>query len=146
VTRGDFPTRLAKRIFLKTLEEVRSGCLELACSDGVYTFGNPAVPPQATVFVHDDRFFARALFGADVGIGESYMDGEWTSPNVADVVRFGIRNLLSARIEKRIFLNRGRSDGWCHHHRRRRLAAQSIDGTAFVIIAEGVSWVNYPGA
>jgi cyclopropane-fatty-acyl-phospholipid synthase len=109
VTHGDFRTRLAKRIFLKTLEEVRSGCLELACSDGVYTFGNPAVPPQATVFVHDDRFFARALFGADVGIGESYMDGDWTSPNVADVVRFGIRNLSLMENRNRVFsaLNRG---------------------------------------
>ena len=32
------------------------------------------------------------------------------------------------------------------HHRRRRLAAQAIDGAGLVIIAAGVSWVNYPGA
>jgi len=76
VTRGDFRTRLAKRIFLKTLEDVRSGFLELACSDGVYSFGSPADPPHATIVVHDDRFFGRSLFGADIGIGESYMDGD----------------------------------------------------------------------
>lgn len=30
------------------------------------------------------------------------------------------------------------------HHRRRRLAAQAMDGAGLVIIAAGVSWVNYP--
>jgi len=59
--------------------------------------------------VRDDRFFSRALFGADVGIGESYMDGDWTSPSPADVVRFGIRNLGLLENRNRVFsgINRG---------------------------------------
>jgi cyclopropane-fatty-acyl-phospholipid synthase len=53
--------------------------------------------------VHDDRFFVRALFAADVGIGESYMDGDWTSPDVPDVIRFGIRNLYLLENRNRVF-------------------------------------------
>jgi hypothetical protein len=54
--------------------------------------------------------------------------------------------LLSARIEKRIFLDTGRSLWMNQHHRQRRVAVPAIDGAGLVIIAAGVSWVNYTGA
>jgi hypothetical protein len=31
--------------------------------------------------VHDHRFFLRALTGSDIGIGDSFMDGNWTPPD-----------------------------------------------------------------
>ncbi len=43
--------------------------------------------------IHDQRFFLRALTGADVGIGESYMDGDWTTPDLVSLVRVVVRNL-----------------------------------------------------
>jgi cyclopropane-fatty-acyl-phospholipid synthase len=118
-------TRLAKRIFLKTLEAAQSGCLEFACPDRVYSFGNPADLPQTTIVVHDDRFFSRALFGADVGIGESYMDGDWTSPHVADVVRFGIRNLSLMENRNRVFSALSRGFNMVRHRLRPNTPAGS---------------------
>ncbi len=61
------------------------------------------------VVVHHERFFLRALLGADVGIGESYVDGDWTSPEPADVIRIGIRNLglIEGRNVAFSALNRG---------------------------------------
>src|SRR5262249_2328655 len=48
---------------------------------------------------HDERFFVRALTGADIGMGESYIDGDWTTPDLVALVRLAVRNLrlLDAR-------------------------------------------------
>jgi len=43
--------------------------------------------------VHDERFFRRAVLGGDVAIGESWMDGDWSSPDLVAVVRLAVRNL-----------------------------------------------------
>jgi cyclopropane-fatty-acyl-phospholipid synthase len=43
--------------------------------------------------IHDERFFVRALTGADIGMGESYMEGDWTTPDLVSLVRLVVRNL-----------------------------------------------------
>jgi cyclopropane-fatty-acyl-phospholipid synthase len=85
--------RLAKKILLATLRDLREGYLELVCPDETYTFGEPDAALRAMAVIHDERFFLRALTGADVGIGESYMQGEWTSPDLVSLVRLCVRNL-----------------------------------------------------
>ena len=47
---------------------------------------------DATLTVHDERFFLRALTGSDIGIGESFMDGDWTTPDLVPLVRLMLRN------------------------------------------------------
>jgi cyclopropane-fatty-acyl-phospholipid synthase len=42
--------------------------------------------------VHDERFFRRILLAGDVGLGESYMDGDWSSPNLVQTLRLLVRN------------------------------------------------------
>jgi cyclopropane-fatty-acyl-phospholipid synthase len=86
-------TNRAKEVFLRSLEELRGGFLEVVCPDETYTFGEPHAPLHAMAVVHDERFFARALTGADVGIGESYVDGDWTTPDLVGLVRLAVRNL-----------------------------------------------------
>lgn len=90
---SDWLRSTAKRIFLGTLENLRGGYLELVCPDQTYAFGDPGAPLRAMAVIHDERFFRRALTGADVGIGESYMDGDWTSPDLVALVRLAVRNL-----------------------------------------------------
>lgn len=85
--------RIARRLFFQGLQDVRGGFLEIVCPDETYAFGNPEAPLRAMAVIHDERFFPRALAGADIGIGESYMDGEWTSPDLVSLVRLAIRNL-----------------------------------------------------
>lgn len=71
--------RLARSIFLKGLDEVRGGSLTLI-ADRAYSFGDPHGDLHAAIAVGDDRFDTRALASGDIGIGEAYMDGDWTSP------------------------------------------------------------------
>ena len=83
----------ARQAFLKTLEGLPHGSLELICSDRTYRFGKSDAEPRAQITVHREEFFKQAVFGGDDGIGDSYVDGDWSSPSVVDVIRLGIRNL-----------------------------------------------------
>lgn len=83
----------AKKLFFRSLEEVRGGFLEIVCPEETYTFGEPRAPLHAMAVIHDERFFLRALSGADIGMGESYMDGDWTTPDLVSLVRLCVRNL-----------------------------------------------------
>ena len=73
-------TNIAKRIFLKTLAGLRVGYLEVVCPEYTYSFGQSHDPLQAVIAVHEERFFLRALLAGHVGIGEAYMDGDWSDP------------------------------------------------------------------
>lgn len=82
-----------KDLFLSSLKGLQCGFLELVCPDKTYTFGDAASPLRAMAVIHDERFFVRAVTGADIGIGESFMDGDWTSPDLVALVRVATRNL-----------------------------------------------------
>ncbi|MGB0036958.1 MAG: cyclopropane-fatty-acyl-phospholipid synthase family protein [Candidatus Acidiferrales bacterium] len=84
--------RSAKRFFLKSLENIPIGFVEIVCPGGTYSFGDPRASLRALLEIHDERFFLRALLGGDIGIGESFMDGDWSSPDVVSAVRLAIRN------------------------------------------------------
>jgi cyclopropane-fatty-acyl-phospholipid synthase len=85
-------TYKAKSIFLKSLEKVEEGFLEIVCPNRTYSFGDSDASLRARLEIHDERFFVRAVLGGDTGMGESYMAGEWSSPDVVSAVRLAIRN------------------------------------------------------
>ncbi|HEX9234329.1 MAG TPA: cyclopropane-fatty-acyl-phospholipid synthase family protein [Candidatus Acidoferrum sp.] len=83
----------ARQLFFSSLRKLQDGYLELVCPDETYTFGDPASELRAMAVIHDQRFFVRAITGADVGMGESFMAGDWTSPDLVSVVRLAVRNM-----------------------------------------------------
>ena len=100
---GGLTTNLARKIFLKTLAGLQVGCVELVCPDATYRFGDEKDPLRAVVAVHNERFFVRALLAGDIGIGEAYMDGDWSTPDLVGVVRLAVRNLAQLDGSNRIF-------------------------------------------
>jgi cyclopropane-fatty-acyl-phospholipid synthase len=99
----------AKKLFLKSLEGLAGGSLDLIVDRKIRTFGDPRHPLHAIIVVHDERFFERALFGGDVALGEAWMDGEWSSPDLVAVVRLAVRNLARMESQNSLFsaLSRG---------------------------------------
>ena len=81
--------RWAEKAVLRSLERVRRGTLRLVWPHGTRTFG--ADGETAILHVHDARFFRRALTG-EVGLGESYMDGDWSTPDLVALVRLMLAN------------------------------------------------------
>ena len=81
----------AKTAFLSGLGGLRGGTLAVHCAGRTHRFGD-AGDLDATLVVHDERFFFRALTGNDIGIGESFMDGDWTTPDLVPLARLMLRN------------------------------------------------------
>jgi cyclopropane-fatty-acyl-phospholipid synthase len=80
------------------LKTIRKGYLTMTLPDGRReTFGSEASGNRAEMVINDYRFFSRALLGGDIGLGDSYMENEWESPDPADVVKilFENRDIIS---------------------------------------------------
>jgi len=60
------------------------------------------LPDAVTVTVHRDRMFDRVLGEANLGLAESYMDGDWdmAEGEVADFLTILLRNRLNRKIRK----------------------------------------------
>src|ERR1700704_3101844 len=85
---------LSRALLLKALRDVRDGRLELRLPGGeVHTFGDAGSDLAAIVDVRDERMFSRAVFGGDIGLGEAYVEGLWTSPDLVALVRLAVRNM-----------------------------------------------------
>ncbi|HKO03295.1 MAG TPA: cyclopropane-fatty-acyl-phospholipid synthase family protein [Candidatus Acidoferrales bacterium] len=100
--RGRWDARLAWYFVRKTLESCRQGRLELVCGDRTYSGGEGPDGPDATIVVHDERFFSRVLWREEIGMGESYMDGDWSSLDLVAVARFAIRNMAEMNRRNRL--------------------------------------------
>ncbi len=118
-------TSFAKPIFLRSLERLRGGSLELIANGRTWEFGEPGAPLRATVVVHNDRFFHRALFGGDMGFGESWMDGDWSSPGLVSVIRLAVRNLVRLEADNRLLSACSRGFDTLRHRMRRNSIAGS---------------------
>ncbi len=85
---------LSRALVLKGLRGIRNGGLELRLPGGeVHYFGNAGSDLNAVMDVHEERAFSRAIFGGDIGMGEAYVDGLWSSPDLVALVRLAVRNL-----------------------------------------------------
>ncbi len=83
----------ARKSVFRMLEKMRHGTLELVCPDQTHIFGDQTADLHACVVVHNERFFQRILWGGDDAAGDSYVDGDWSSPDPVAVVRIAARNL-----------------------------------------------------
>ena len=82
----------ALRRFLRRLDR---GRLTLGLPGGkTEIFGPPETVPQVALDVHRTRFFRRVLLAGDIGFGEAYVDGDWSSPDLV-----GLLGLLAQREE-----------------------------------------------
>ncbi len=91
--RADMVERLARTIILGSLRRVGLGCLSVRTPDGsLHRFEGAQAGPEATITVHDPRFFRRMLLDGEIGAGEAYIRGEWSADSPMDAVRLGILN------------------------------------------------------
>jgi cyclopropane-fatty-acyl-phospholipid synthase len=89
----------ARKAVFRMLENVRHGALEVICPVAgsekarACLFGEAGTGLRASIAVHNERFFSRVLWGGDDAAGDSYVDGDWSSPDPVAVVRLAARNL-----------------------------------------------------
>ena len=87
-SRGGF----ARRLVLRELRRMRRSQLRLTLPTGeTLLLGDPDFAGRAAeIHLSDENFFRRIVLAADIGLTESYMDGEWDSPDLRAVIGFFI--------------------------------------------------------
>ena len=82
-----------RRLLARLLREVACGSIEIALPDGRRLAGRGPMPgPHAAIALRRWRALGRLFLAGDIGLAESYRDGDWSTPDLAALLEFGIRN------------------------------------------------------
>ncbi len=85
----------AARACLKLLQNLRHASLQVHCPDGtVEHFGSTDTehPLRASLSLHSWQVCAAALKSGDIGFAESYLAGQWSTPDLVSLLRVFIAN------------------------------------------------------
>lgn len=83
----------ARRTFFAAAAHISQGSLDIVCPDRTWQFGTPGTGPAAMLVIHDERVFLRALTGGDLALGEAFVDGDFSSPDLVTLLRLVVRNM-----------------------------------------------------
>jgi cyclopropane-fatty-acyl-phospholipid synthase len=85
-------TPASARTVLRLLQKLKHGSLVLQLPDGsVQRFGSGA-HPAATLVLNNWNVFSASLKSGDIGFAETYMAGDWSTPNLTELLRLFINN------------------------------------------------------
>ncbi len=101
-TRSERPSAFRSAV-VGTLARMRHGCLLMDFPDATsvqFGEGSPQLPPSmsptARVRVLREAFFRKCVLSGDIGFAESFIDGDWVSPDLVAVVAWFILNVEHA--------------------------------------------------
>jgi cyclopropane-fatty-acyl-phospholipid synthase len=83
---------LAARQVLPLLQKLQHGRLHLRLPDGSESVYGQGEQPSAHLVVHDWGVFAAAMRSGDIGFAESFIAGEWETPDLCALLRVFIAN------------------------------------------------------
>ncbi len=106
LARGD-KSSAARHAVLGAFAAMSRGHLVIELPDGtVHEQGSRAdaltrtsplgIPAHAQLRVRREAFFKKCFWSGDIGFAESFIDGDWETPDLAAVIAFFIRNVDSA--------------------------------------------------
>lgn len=85
--------RVFEQVIRRLLAGAERGCLTLKTPDGrTHRFGGLGKDLLAEIHVHSDDFFRRCVLFGPIGFAESYMDEQWTTPDLVRVIAWFILN------------------------------------------------------
>jgi len=86
-------SRLGTETLLSLLSQLSSGHLKMTLPDGnIREFGNKADKLHAEIEILDWSVFKQVLSHGDIGFAESYIRGEWNTPDLKAILELAIRN------------------------------------------------------
>ncbi|ANJ00554.1 cyclopropane-fatty-acyl-phospholipid synthase [Polynucleobacter wuianus] len=86
-------SRLGTETLLSLLSQLSSGHLKMVLPDGnIREFGNKSDDLQAEIQILDWSVFKQMLSHGDIGFAESYIRGEWNTPDLKAILELAIRN------------------------------------------------------
>jgi cyclopropane-fatty-acyl-phospholipid synthase len=85
---------LYQRLILEVFAQMKDGALRLDLPDGSKLhFGTQGHEITAQIRVVRTSFFKRCVLFGDIGFGESYVDGDWETDSIANVISWAVLNI-----------------------------------------------------
>jgi len=79
---------------LKALSGLTQGYLHMTFPNGRELFlGSPQAEVKASLRIRRQAFFKKCVLYGDVGFGEAYVDGDWDTDNITNVISWMILNI-----------------------------------------------------
>lgn len=86
-----------EKIILRLLSKMELGSLFITLPNGQQlTLGNGGNSISANIHVKDEHFFKRCVLYGDIGFGEAYVEGEWETDNIQNVIKWFLLNIENA--------------------------------------------------
>jgi len=86
-------SRFADRWIARVVRSLKAGQLTIETPSGARVEGKGEIEgPRATLILHRWRTMRRLMFGGDVGFAEAYMDGDWSTPDLATLIELAALN------------------------------------------------------
>ncbi|MFO7557236.1 MAG: DUF1365 family protein [Desulfobacterales bacterium] len=93
--------KICMQSVLKQFKKFKAGHLKITLPDRKrYAFGDPLSPLAAHLEIHEYNFFPKLAFSGGIGLGESYMEGLWSSNDMVALLRILVRNLNAGGSQK----------------------------------------------
>lgn len=88
--------RVARPFVLRQLDRLRSGEITLCENGSSHALGQAGHPSTAKLTVHDPAVYTKSLLGGGLGFAESYIDGDWTTDNLTELLRIFVLGISVA--------------------------------------------------
>ena len=89
--------RFYQSIFDKVLSSLPAGRMRMVLPTGEEVlYGLKSPGPEATIRVINTAFFKKCILYGDVGLGESYVDGDWDTDDIVKVLSWFLINMDKA--------------------------------------------------
>src|ERR1700748_3097946 len=88
------PVSIVEKSWRKALSRLEAGTLEFVAPNGEVTIARGAQPgPVARFLIQDWDVLRRIMARGDIGLGEEFIAGSWTTDNVEKLVSLFLVNL-----------------------------------------------------
>ena len=84
--------RLIERLFAWMLRGLHGGSLRITFPSGAHAVLGDGRFPLVEMQIRDTSFFRKVLSGGSVGFGESYVDGDWETPQLSELLGLMAKN------------------------------------------------------
>jgi cyclopropane-fatty-acyl-phospholipid synthase len=86
-----------QKVIIDLLSKMEKGTLNLILPNGeLRVIGDGEETIVANVEVKNYEFFKRCVLYGDIGFGESYVDGDWETDNITNVIKWFLLNIENA--------------------------------------------------
>lgn len=120
-----------EKVVINLLSKMKLGTLNLTLPGGEQIqLGNGEGAVMANIEVKNRNFFKRCVLFGDIGFGEAYVEGDWTTDSITNVIRWVLLNVdnaptVSGSNAQAAVLNVLRFFNHIYHSKR----ANSLDGS-----------------